>query len=72
MPLYEFQCNDCATVFEVLIITERDKEAIECKKCKSVNVKKILSPSSLRTGGSQPFASAAPKGLGGCGSGGFS
>lgn len=72
MPLYEFQCNDCATVFEVLIITEKDKEAIKCKKCKGANVKKILSPSSLRTGGSQSFTSAAPQGLGGCGSGGFS
>ncbi len=72
MPLYEYQCNDCATVFEVLIISEKDKETIKCTKCQGVNVKKILSPSSLRCGGSQPFGSAAPQGLGGCGSGGFS
>ena len=72
MPLYEFQCNDCATVFEVLIITEKDKEAILCRKCQGKNVKKILSPSSVRTGNCQPLASSAPQGLGGCGSGGFS
>ena len=72
MPLYEFQCNDCAAVFEVLVISQKDKEAIHCKKCKGVNVKKILSPPALRTASSQPFGSSSPQGLGGCGSGGFS
>lgn len=72
MPLYEFQCNDCATVFEVLVLSDKDKETIKCKKCQGANVKKILSPPSLRSGNPSPFASAASQGIGGCGSGGFS
>jgi len=72
MPLYEFQCNDCTAVFEVLIITEKDKDSIRCKKCNGTSIKKIPSLSSVRTGGTKPLGPSISPGPGSCGSGGFS
>ncbi len=41
MPIYEFQCEDCGEVFEEFVF--RKDEKIVCKKCKSENVKKLIS-----------------------------
>ena len=42
MPLYEYKCNGCKENFEVIQrITEKPIE--ECPKCKSKDIKKIIS-----------------------------
>jgi len=41
MPIYEFQCKDCGTIFAKLIIKKDTK--IECTACKSTNVEKKIS-----------------------------
>ncbi|MDH3327988.1 MAG: zinc ribbon domain-containing protein [Desulfobulbaceae bacterium] len=49
MPIYEFVCKDCKEHFEVLT-TSSSPNAIKCKKCGSLNVKKTISASSFRMG----------------------
>lgn len=57
MPLYDYQCEKCGHIFEVLELKEEDNKERKCPKCQSTEVKKL------------PAAFAR---LGfGCGSGGF-
>ena len=70
MPIYEFRCQQCNTLFEVLVSSTSTDE-VECKKCGSKEVKKTISASSYRLSSS---GSKIPSGaLSGCSSGsGFS
>ena len=43
MPIFEYKCNDCNTMFEVLHKSKENKDNVFCPKCKSVNHKKLLS-----------------------------
>jgi putative FmdB family regulatory protein len=65
MPIYEYQCGDCQTVFETLITSTAAGKEIVCSRCKSTNVKKIMSGSSFKraTG-----SAASACGLSGCAS----
>jgi putative FmdB family regulatory protein len=48
MPIYEFQCGDCQAVFETLVTSASVSREIVCSRCKSTNVKKIMSSSSFK------------------------
>jgi putative FmdB family regulatory protein len=48
MPIYEFQCNDCNMVFEVLVTSSTKKEEIVCSHCKSTHITKIISGSGYK------------------------
>lgn len=49
MPLYEYQCQDCGKIFELLRrFSEADKDVV-CPECESENVERILS--GFATGG---------------------
>ena len=50
MPIFEQQCNECNNVFEKLILNS-EKKIIICPKCKSENVKKIISTSIFKIRG---------------------
>lgn len=71
MPIYEYRCDECRNLFEVLTTATTTSEEITCSQCGSRKVKKTISASSFRisSGGS-----AIPSGaLSGCSSkGGFS
>jgi len=49
MPIFEFQCEDCGEVFEELILGSNDDKVV-CKKCKSPNVKKLISQVAFKSG----------------------
>ncbi len=69
MPIYEYQCRDCETSFEELVLAGQGPE--KCPKCGSKRVQRQMSCfATARPTGSAGFT-AAPSG-GGCGSGGFS
>jgi putative FmdB family regulatory protein len=71
MPIYEFHCQKCSMLFEVLV-TSTDAAEVVCRKCGSREIRKIISAASYRLasagGGKIPAGS-----LSGCSSGsGFS
>ncbi len=66
MPIFEYECTNCQTQFELLV---RNGEKPRCEKCDSTKVEKLLSApvshvsgsSSLPvTGGSCPPSDAPP------------
>lgn len=70
MPIYEYQCNDCTTVFETLVTSATAGDKVVCPHCKGENVKKLLSGGSFKLGS---LSSAPGGGHSGCSSkGGFS
>ena len=64
MPIYEYRCNDCDTVFEIFVSSVSDADDVVCKKCKSKKIIKQISSFSSRMAGS---TSGTPEGaLSGC------
>jgi len=64
MPIYEYQCLDCNTVFEK-IISPVSPEPINCSHCGSAKVQKKISVTSYRLASSS--SSQIPAGaLSGC------
>lgn len=44
MPVYEYLCNECGAIFtELLTVNEMEKRKTSCPKCRSENVKRIVS-----------------------------
>ena len=69
MPIYEFVCKDCGNEFEA-IVSSTDTTSVSCESCQSGEVKKIMSASCIKVGGSAaPLGPSVPAG---CGSSGFS
>ena len=64
MPIYEYSCDDCKATFEVLVCGSASNETPLCEKCKSKNVKKLLSPMSVFSSG-KGAAGCTPRGVGG-------
>lgn len=51
MPLYEYECQSCETVFEELV---RGDERIECPKCRGRKLERLLSvPARPQTAGAE-------------------
>jgi putative FmdB family regulatory protein len=67
MPLYEYRCNDCAGVFEVLRpIAERELAAV-CPGCESRASMPLISRVAAIAGGASASAlESAPSSGGGC------
>jgi len=42
VPIFEFECKDCGTKFDVMI-SNKDKDKVACKACGSREVKQLLS-----------------------------
>lgn len=47
MPIYEFECKKCSTVFETLVAVTGD-EQIKCEKCGSRDVRKLISAAGIK------------------------
>lgn len=62
MPIYEYQCEKCKTVFEKLIFAG-DKERINCPQCGSDEVTKVMSACSFMGTSMGTCAADAPKGF---------
>ncbi len=68
MPIYEYRCQECQTVFEAIVslsLAARE-EPRRCPHCKSTNVVKLLSAAAIHTGGPGGGVSFV-SGSGGCG-----
>ena len=51
MPIYEYRCKDCETVFETFVSSISDADKVACKKCKGKNVEKQISAFTSRLSG---------------------
>ena len=62
MPIYEYKCQDCGQINELLVL--RKDEEVSCKSCDSQNLEKLIS--AHNTMGSSGFIADSPGGC--CGS----
>ncbi len=65
MPIYEYSCGKCEHQFEKLVF--RSSETIECPKCNSKKVNRLMSACAFSVGGN--FKSTAGSSCGSCSSG---
>jgi putative FmdB family regulatory protein len=63
MPIYEFKCQDCGKISELLVM--RKDEAVSCTSCNSQNLEKLMSAHNTANSGGG-FAGPVPGGC--CGS----
>ncbi len=71
MPIYEYKCKKCDTVFEQITLSKDGNEKVICSKCGSNIVQKVISAASLKLSSSS--SGSIPTGaFSGCSSpGGF-
>jgi putative FmdB family regulatory protein len=43
MPIYEYQCSDCAWQFQKLVMGRGEEENLLCPKCDGQNLKRLIS-----------------------------
>ncbi|MCK5515904.1 MAG: zinc ribbon domain-containing protein [Desulfobulbaceae bacterium] len=48
MPIYDYRCNNCNNLFEVLVTSSASTDDLVCTKCKSKDIKKTISAGSYR------------------------
>ena len=50
MPIYDFKCNNCGHLFDMIeTLEEHDKHKEKCPKCKSEDIERVLSTVSVQT-----------------------
>ncbi len=57
MPIYEYRCLDCGTMFEKIVSLHTN--TMSCQSCHSQHVEKLFSPFAVQTHGSSSFESAS-------------
>lgn len=43
MPIYEFRCQDCHNIFEILALKKGDSVEVKCPKCGSFEIERVMS-----------------------------
>ncbi|MCX5844227.1 MAG: zinc ribbon domain-containing protein [Deltaproteobacteria bacterium] len=43
MPIYEFKCKKCSTIFEILFRSSNESLTVSCPACKSKKAERLLS-----------------------------
>lgn len=43
MPIYEYKCDDCSTVSEILVKNTENQSKVVCPNCRSGNLDKLIS-----------------------------
>lgn len=66
MPIFEFQCEECGEIFEELVFSGKI-EGINCKKCKSSRVHKLISQVAYKSG--EKFVLSSGSGCSSCSGG---
>ena len=64
MPIYEFICQECKNIFELLAIKEGNLVEIKCPTCDSDNLKRVMRKVTVPSGGN-PVFSRIPHQVGG-------
>jgi putative FmdB family regulatory protein len=63
MPIYEFRCDGCGEVFELLALTKKEEKKACCPECGGEDLSRVMSTcaSVVESSGSSQSASAAPQ-----------
>ena len=72
MPLYEYQCQDCSTVYEILILQREHADETVCPKCHSASTRRLMSVFAVNHADHSPSLPSCSDGschTGGCGHG---
>jgi len=56
MPIFEYQCQDCNSKYEILHKSISSKEEVYCPDCRSKNNKKLISTFSSMESGSSDYS----------------
>ena len=59
MPIYEFKCQDCENIFELLLMSNDEKHEMKCPRCESENFERVLSATSYAMGA--PAGDSGPR-----------
>ena len=51
MPIYEYKCRSCQSLFETLIRNEQDEKELTCPRCAGKELERQLSVFAGNTGG---------------------
>lgn len=51
MPIYEFRCESCDHVFELLFTGDNDKNEMKCPKCAGEELSRVLSATNYSIAG---------------------
>ncbi|MBF0099859.1 MAG: zinc ribbon domain-containing protein [Desulfobacterales bacterium] len=43
MPIYEFKCDQCHDIFELVVMNSNDDQEIKCPKCESQAFERVMS-----------------------------
>jgi len=43
MPIYEYECKSCGDITSALILKSDEEAKVKCRKCKSSDLKRVLS-----------------------------
>lgn len=72
MAVYEYRCQDCGNLYDILHLGKENAERIVCPECESRNYKKLLSVfnSASRSSSSNTEAAVPSCPSGACGIGG--
>ncbi|HID92992.1 MAG TPA: zinc ribbon domain-containing protein [bacterium (Candidatus Stahlbacteria)] len=62
MPIYSYKCEDCGAQFDLLIGVGRGNEELQCHKCGSKKLKRLLSSFGVRIEGSSSDSLSCPTG----------
>ena len=53
MPIYEYKCNQCGEISEILVGAGSGSEDLTCNYCGSIDLKKIMSVSTFTSSDSR-------------------
>ncbi len=59
MPVYDYKCRKCGAVFEKFLRTMAAAASVQCEKCGSAKVEKLVSCCAISSGGKSEGAASS-------------
>ncbi len=59
MPIFDYRCDDCGSVYEILHKVREKAEDVVCPSCGSTHARKQMSAPAVSMGGTSPSESSS-------------
>jgi len=59
MPVYDYKCRQCGAVFEKFLRSLAAADSVQCEKCGSAKVKKLITCCAISSGGKTESAGSS-------------